>query len=90
MAASADSIRWTARISRLKLEHPDVGGMFENLRLPVVATGTLNVDVRLKDAGKLTQLDVDAKLGDISRQDEWDAPDARFARFGHEVRIFRR
>ena len=50
----------------LKLEHPDVGGMFENLRLPVVATGTLNVDARLKDAGKLTQLDVDAKLGDIA------------------------
>ena len=50
----------------LKLEHPDVGGMFENLRLPVVATGTLDVDVRLKDAGKLTQLDVDAKLGDIA------------------------
>ena len=40
--------------------------MLENLRLPVVATGTLNVDARLKDAGKLTQLDVDAKLGDIT------------------------
>ena len=50
----------------LKLEHPDLGGMFENLRLPVVATGTLDVDVRLKDADKLTQLDVDAKLGDIT------------------------
>ncbi len=50
----------------LKLEHPDLGGMLENLRLPVVATGTLNVDARLKDAGKLTQLDFDAKLGDIA------------------------
>ena len=50
----------------LILAHPDVGGMFENLRLPVVATGTLDVDVRLKDADKLTQLDVDAKLGDIT------------------------
>ena len=50
----------------LKLQHPDIGKMLENLRLPVVATGTLNVDARLKDAAKLTQLDVDAKLGDIT------------------------
>ena len=50
----------------LKLEHPDLGGMLKNLRLPVVATGALSVDGKLKDAGKLTQLDVDAKLGDIT------------------------
>ena len=50
----------------LKLEHPDVGGMFENLRLPVVATGTLNVDVRLEGRRRAEQLDVDAKLGDIA------------------------
>ncbi len=48
----------------LKLEHPDFGGLLENLRLPAVATGTLNVDIRLKDAGELSQLDLDAKLGD--------------------------
>ena len=48
----------------LKVEHPDVGTMLENLRLPVVATGPLNVDARLKDKGELTQVDVDAKLGD--------------------------
>ncbi len=50
----------------LKLEHPDLGGMLENLRLPVVATGTLNVDARLKDAGEPTQFDLDARLGDIT------------------------
>ncbi len=50
----------------LKLEHPDLGGMLKNLRLPVIATGTLNVDIRLKDAGDLSQLDLDAKLGDIT------------------------
>ena len=50
----------------LKLEHADLGGMLKNLRLPVVATGALSVDAKLKDAGKLTQLDVDAKLGDIT------------------------
>ena len=50
----------------LKVEHADVGTMLENLRLPVVATGRLNVDARLKDKGELTQLDVDAKLGDIA------------------------
>ena len=50
----------------LKLEHPDLGKMLENLRLPVVATGPLNVEARLTEAAKLTQLDVDAKLGDIT------------------------
>ncbi len=48
----------------LRIEHPDVGTMLENLRLPVVATGPLNVDARLKDKGALTQVDVDAKTGD--------------------------
>ena len=50
----------------MKVEHPDLGGMLENLRLPVVATGTLDVGVRLKDAGDLSQLDLDAKAGDIT------------------------
>ena len=50
----------------LKIEHPDLGTMLEHLRLPVVATGTLNVDAQLKDSGELTQLDLDAKLGDIT------------------------
>ena len=50
----------------LKLEHPDLGGMLENLRLPVVATGTLDVDMRLKDTGDLNQLDLNAKFGDIA------------------------
>ena len=48
----------------LKIEHPDVGTMLENLRLPVAATGPLNVDARLKDKGELTQVDVEAKVGD--------------------------
>ncbi len=50
----------------LEVEHEDVGAMLENLQLPVVATGSLNVDARLKDEGELTQLDFDAKLGDIA------------------------
>ncbi len=50
----------------LKVEHPDLGTMLKNLRLPVIATGPLSVDVGLKEAGKLTQLDLDAKLGDIT------------------------
>ncbi len=50
----------------LKVEHEDVGTMLENLQLPVVATGSLNVDARLKDEGELTKLDIDAKLGDIA------------------------
>src|SRR5207344_2944640 len=48
----------------VKIAHPDVGTMLENLRLPVVAKGPLNVDARLTDKGELTQVDVDAKLGD--------------------------
>ena len=50
----------------LILAHPDIGGMLENLRLPVVATGTLDFDAQLKDAGELTQLALDAKFGDIT------------------------
>ena len=66
----------------LKVEHPDVGTMLENLRLPVVATGGLTVDARLKDKGELTQVDVDAKLGDIDGERERHAPDTRPARVG--------
>ncbi len=50
----------------LKVENPDLGAMLKNLRLPVFAAGALRFDARLTDAGKLTRLDVDAKLGDIS------------------------
>jgi uncharacterized protein involved in outer membrane biogenesis len=50
----------------LKAEHPDVGTMMENLRLPVVATGPLSLDARLKDKGELTQVEVDARFGDIA------------------------
>ena len=70
----------------LKLQHPDIGKMLENLRLPVVATGTLNVDARLKDAGKLTQLDVDAKLGDITAKSNGTLRTSRTARLGPAVR----
>ena len=70
----------------LKLEHPDLGKMLENLRLPVVATGTLSVDARLKDAGKLTQLDLDAKLGDITAKSNGTLRSSRPARLGPAVR----
>ena len=50
----------------LKLENPDLGVMLKNLHLPVFATGPLAVDARLKDAGELTRLDVDARIGAIT------------------------
>ena len=50
----------------LKVENPDLGGMLRKLQLPVVATGALNVDGRLSEAGEQTRLDLDAKVGDIT------------------------
>ncbi len=49
----------------LKVEHPDLKGMLEKLQLPVIADGPLRIDGRLKDAGKRTQLDFNAKVGDL-------------------------
>lgn len=50
----------------LKMENPDLGAMLKKLHLPVFATGALSVNARLADAGTLTKLDLDAKLGDIT------------------------
>lgn len=50
----------------MKIENPDLGNMLKKLRLPVFATGALNVEARLADAGDLTRLELDAKLGDIT------------------------
>ena len=50
----------------LKIENPDLGGMLKKLQLPVFATGAMSFDARLSDAGELTRLEANAKLGDIS------------------------
>ena len=39
--------------------------MLKALDLPVIATGPVQVDTRLKDAGALTQLDLNVKVGDL-------------------------
>ncbi len=49
----------------LKVEHPDLGVMLRKLEFPVIADGPLQIDGRLKDAGKRTQLDFNAKVGDL-------------------------
>jgi uncharacterized protein involved in outer membrane biogenesis len=49
----------------LKVEHPDLEGMLTKLELPVIATGPMRVEGRLKDAGALTQLDFNAKGTDF-------------------------
>jgi len=50
----------------VKIENPDLGTMLKKLHLPVFATGSLNIDARLTDAGELTRLALDARLGDIT------------------------
>jgi hypothetical protein len=50
----------------VRVAHPDLGTMLKKLQLPVVLAGPLIADVRLTDAGDLTQLDLAAKLGDIT------------------------
>lgn len=49
----------------LKVEHPDLNRMLEKLELPLIADGLLQIDGRLKDVGKRTQLDFNAKVGDL-------------------------
>jgi uncharacterized protein involved in outer membrane biogenesis len=49
----------------LKIEQPDVGDMLRKLNLPVIANGPLRINGQLKEAGKLTQLDFTAKVGDL-------------------------
>ena len=39
--------------------------MLQALELPVIATGPMRIDTRIKDAGRLRQLDFKAKLGDL-------------------------
>ena len=39
--------------------------MLEALKLPVIATGPMQIDTRIKDVGKHRQLDLKAKLGDL-------------------------
>ena len=50
----------------LEIAQPDVGAMLERLELPVIATGPLRIEGRLKDAGKRTQLDFNAQVGDLA------------------------
>jgi uncharacterized protein involved in outer membrane biogenesis len=50
----------------LKLEHTEIGAVLEALKLPVIATGPMQIDTRIKDAGKYRQLDFKAKLADLT------------------------
>ena len=50
----------------LKVEHTEIGGVLEALKLPVIATGPMRIDTRIKDVGKYRQLDLKAKLGDLA------------------------
>ena len=49
----------------LKVEHPELGGMLRKLDFPVIATGIVQIDGRMKDAGALTQLDFNATVGEL-------------------------
>ena len=48
------------------VDHPELERMLKKLELPVVATGPLRIDLRMKDAGELTRLDFDAKGADFT------------------------
>jgi uncharacterized protein involved in outer membrane biogenesis len=50
----------------IEMQNPDLGTMLKNLRLPAFASGTLDINVTLKDVGKLTDLKLDARIGDVS------------------------
>ena len=48
-----------------KVDKPEIGATLEALKLPVIATGPMHIDTRIKDVGKVRQLDLKAKLGDL-------------------------
>ena len=50
----------------LKIDHPQLDSMLQKLNLPVIATGPLQIEGRLKDASERTQLDFNAKVGDLT------------------------
>jgi hypothetical protein len=49
----------------IKVARPEIADLFKALDLPVIATGPMRIDTRIKDAGKFRQLDFKAKLGDL-------------------------
>ena len=51
---------------RVKATGEDFGAMLDRFGLPVVASGALAVDAKLKDVGKRTQFDLTASAGDLS------------------------
>jgi len=50
---------------KLAMSHPEVGTLLQALELPAVASGAMQIDAQLKDAGKRRQVDAEAKLGDL-------------------------
>jgi hypothetical protein len=50
----------------IKLEHTDIGPVLTALKLPLITTGPMQVDSRIKDVGKRRELDFKAKIGDLA------------------------
>jgi len=50
----------------LTVEKPEVAALFEALKLPVYTTGPMRIDTRIKDVGAHRQLDLKAKVGDLT------------------------
>ena len=69
----------------LKVEHPDLGGMLKNLRLPVVATGALSVDARTEGRRQAYPARSRREARRHHGQDERNASDSRPARLGPAV-----
>ena len=49
----------------LKVEQSDIGAVLKALKLPVFASGPMQIDTHIKDVGSRRQLDLKAKLGDL-------------------------
>ena len=49
----------------LTVDKREIGATLEALKLPVIATGPMRIDTRIKDVGKHRQLELKAKLGDL-------------------------
>ncbi len=50
----------------IKVEKAEIGPLLTALKLPVVATGPMQIDTRIKDVGKHRNLDLKATIGDLA------------------------
>ena len=74
----------------LKIDHTEIGSLLKTLELPVIATGPMRIDTRIKDVGSATAARLQGKAWRHRRQLERHTQDARPGGLGPQIRRHRR